>query len=1054
MSIKQLKGAIFDLDGVITQTATTHFKAWKRTFDEYLSQKQNLKEEESYRSFSKHDYLTYVDGKPRYEGVMSFLDSRGMELPYGQSSENPSHNTVCGLGNKKNQVFRELVEQQGVKIYSTSIDFIKQLKANGIKTAIASSSKNSRYILEKSGLNDLFDVQVGGLKAEEEHLKGKPHPDIFVEAAKEMGLHPSECLMAEDAVAGIQAGKNGNFSCVIAVAREDNERDLLRFGGDFVIRDFKEIRWEDIVDWYDKKLYEDQWHLTYYGFAQSEEKLRETLTTVGNGYFATRGSLESEHSYKDIHYPGTYLAGLFNKLPTVIQDKKIYNNDFVNAPNWLRIDFKIGEGTYLDVLKSKIHIYHHELDMKGAVMKRHIKFEDEFGRITTIESERFASMEDPHLALIRFSITPHNYYDSITIRSYIDGTIINNGVERYRSLSSKHLDAKDQQFKDGLLFLQVQTNQSGVDIFMHGRHQLFREGKAIKADSKTEQTLESVMQKYSFDARQNQTVSLEKIVSITSSRDQDLDDPAASGFQKAQDALTFDQEKEKHKKQWHKLWNIADIKIEGDRFAQKAIRLHTYHLIVTASPHNQKYDVGIPARGLHGEAYRGHIFWDEMFVMPFYNLHFPEISRSALLYRYRRLDAARKDARKAGYQGAMFPWQSADDGHEETQQIHFNPVSGKWDPDLSHLQRHVSLAIAVNILDYCRCSNDRQFMAKYGAEMLIEITRFWTSIATLDNDGRYHIRHVMGPDEFQEKYPDAKKGGIHDNAYTNILVSWLLNKTIHLYNSFTDNELKQIRQKTNIKEQEITLWAKIRDRLYVEFNQDGILAQFQGYFDLKELDWQQYRERYKDIRRMDRILKAENDSPNHYKVAKQADALMLFYTLSPAQVKKILKQMGYDVGDEIQFMEKNFRYYIQRTSHGSTLSYVVHAAILKYLPNGNQERSSWFQHALQSDIRDTQGGTTKEGIHTGVMAGTLIMLVESFAGLELFDHLFTLNPSFPKHWKEVQFKIKHINRIVHFHFTHQNVQITSLNKFNNHLTIRYLNQEKELKPLDSIQFNF
>lgn len=1054
MSIKQLKGAIFDLDGVITQTATTHFKAWKTIFDDYLSQNQNQEKAVSYRSFSKHDYLTYVDGKPRYEGVMSFLDSRGIELPYGQHTEKPSQKTVCGLGNRKNQVFRELIDQQGVKIYSTSIAFIKQLRAEGIQTAVASSSKNSKYILEKTGLTDLFDALVGGIKAEEKQLKGKPNPDIFVEAAGEMGLHPSECLMAEDAIAGIQAGKNGNFSCVIAVARQDNEKDLLRFGGDFVIQDFKDLHWEDIVNWYEDKLYENQWHLRYHGFAQSEEKLRETLTTVGNGYFATRGCFENEQSYKDIHYPGTYLAGLFNKVPTMIHNKKIYNTDFVNAPNWLRLDFKIGDGTYLDVLKTKIHAYHHELDMKAAVMRRYIKFEDDFGHITTLESERFASMEDPHLALMRFSLTPHNYYDNITIRSYLDGTVINNGVERYRSLSSNHLDARDQKIKDGILFLQVQTNQSKVDIFMHGRHQLFQEGKPIKADSKTEQTLEAVMQKYSFDAKQNQRVTLEKIVSITSSRDQHLVNPCASGFQKAKEALTFDQEIEKHKKQWQRLWNIADIKIKGDRFAQKAVRLHTFHLLVTSSPHNQSLDVGIPARGLHGEGYRGHIFWDEMFVMPFYNLHFPEISRSALMYRYRRLDAAREDARRAGYQGAMYPWQSAGNGHEETQQIHFNPVSGKWDPDLSHLQRHVSLAIAVNILNYCRCTNDREFMAKYGAEMLIEITRFWASIATLNKDGRYHIRHVMGPDEFQEKYPGADKGGIHDNAYTNILVSWLLNKVIHLYKSFSENELKKIKQKTNIQHQETKQWAKIRDFLYVEFNPDGILAQFHGYFDLKELNWQQYRERYQDIRRMDRILKAENDSPNHYKVAKQADTLMLFYTLSPAQVKKILKQMGYDIGDEIQFLENNFRYYIQRTSHGSTLSYVVHAAILKYLPNGNQERSSWFQQALQSDILDTQGGTTKEGIHSGVMAGTLDILLESFAGLELFDHTFTINPSFPKHWKEVKFKIKHLNRIVQFVFTHQYVQISSLNKFDNQLNIRYKNQEKELQPLGSIKFNF
>ncbi len=189
------------------------------------------------------------------------------------------------------------------------------------------------------------------------------------------------------------------------------------------------------------------------------------------------------------------------------------------------------------------------------------------------------------------------------------------------------------------------------------------------------------------------------------------------------------------------------------------------------------YDASITARGLHGEAYRGHIFWDELFILPLYNIHFPKVAKSALLYRYHRLEAARKYAKEHGYEGAMFPWQSGSDGREETQVVHLNPLTGKWGPDFSSFQRHVSLAIAYNIWQYFHTTEDMDFMKDYGAEMFLEICRFWASKAQLDDKtGRYSIKNVMGPDEFHEKYPGSEEGGLKDNTYTNIMVVWTLSK--------------------------------------------------------------------------------------------------------------------------------------------------------------------------------------------------------------------------------------------------------------------------------------
>jgi len=376
------------------------------------------------------------------------------------------------------------------------------------------------------------------------------------------------------------------------------------------------------------------------------------------------------------------------------------------------------------------------------------------------------------------------------------------------------------------------------------------------------------------------------------------------------------------------------------------------------------------------------------------------------MYRYRRLDAAREYARENGYEGAMYPWQTADDGSEETQILHFNPVAGKWGPDLSRLQRHVSIAITYNIWAYYYVTDDVEFIHEYGAEMMLDIARFWASaVQYVKKEDRYHISGVMGPDEFHEKYPDAKKGGLKDNAYTNIMVCWLLHKTVETYEHLPDAVRNKLADKLHFHEQELENWNDIVRKMSVDITDEGILSQFAGYRDLLELNWEAYREKYDNVHRFDRILKSEGDSPDRYQVTKQADVLMLFYLLAPGQVKKVLNVMGYDDNTEKELMERNYDYYIKRTSHGSTLSYVVHCAILKYLDTHKKAMWDWFQYALKSDLYDIQGGTTAEAIHCGVMAGTLDILFKSFAGVNIFKDHVQIEPNLPSQWKSLTFSI-------------------------------------------------
>ena len=233
----KIKAVILDLDGVITQTAKVHRAAWKQMFNDFFG-KQTVK----HTPLTDEDYLTYIDGKPRYEGVKSLLESRAIDLSYGQPDDNPNENTVCGLGNMKNSILLKLIEKDGVETYKESIQKIKEWRNQDLKTAVVSSSKNCRQVLEAAGISDLFDVRIDGMIANERGIKGKPEPDMFLEAAKDLGFEPDSCVVFEDAISGVQAGCKGNFALVVGVSRSDNQTALYANGADLVIKSFKEIQ--------------------------------------------------------------------------------------------------------------------------------------------------------------------------------------------------------------------------------------------------------------------------------------------------------------------------------------------------------------------------------------------------------------------------------------------------------------------------------------------------------------------------------------------------------------------------------------------------------------------------------------------------------------------------------------------------------------------------------------------------------------------------------------------------------------------------------------------
>ncbi|MFW6134728.1 MAG: glycoside hydrolase family 65 protein [Elusimicrobiota bacterium] len=750
-----------------------------------------------------------------------------------------------------------------------------------------------------------------------------------------------------------------------------------------------------------------EWSLEYFKFEPGQERLREALCTLGNGYLGTRGAV-TESSASRIHYPGTYMAGIYNKLESHISGKTITNEDLVNCPNWLPLTFKTEEKSeWIIPSVHRVVSYYRKLDLKKAVLVLNYKIKEKSGKITSVQTRRIVHMDDMHRMAIEYSVIPENYSGEIFIRTGLDGTVKNEGVERYSDLNSLHL-APDEvgQFGENNIYLTVITNQSKIKIAQASSLSINSKDEEIKPiaiDTKKEE--KAIFQEHKIKVNKKQKYTIEKNVSIYTSKDKDTVNPLESATELVKQSPDFSTLYESNKKAWSELWDIFDIKVKGHTFSQKALRLHIFHLLETASFHNTKLDVGIPARGLSGEAYRGHIFWDELFILPVYDFRIPKITQSTLLYRYRRLEQARKYAQENDYRGAMFPWQSGSTGEEETQIIHLNPKSGKWGPDHSRNQRHVSFDIAYSIWDHWKIARDFDFLINYGAEMFLSIALFGASLAYYDEkDKRYHTKGLMGPDEFHERLPGTSEAGFKDNAYTNIMIVWTLKRALDLLSILPSKRKEELIKELSISQEELKLWDNISKKMNIIINKEGIISQFDGYFRLKELNWKAYKKKYGNIQRMDRILKAEGKSPNDYKVAKQADTLMLPYLFPFSELKGIFKQLGYDFTKTM--LRKNYNYYVQRTSHGSTLSKVVHCYLSDIIGETKQSWK-WYCEVLNSDINDIQGGTTPEGIHTGVMGGSVYIAIKRYAGVNLIDGIINIEPDIPVKWKNINFKIKY-----------------------------------------------
>jgi trehalose/maltose hydrolase-like predicted phosphorylase len=796
-----------------------------------------------------------------------------------------------------------------------------------------------------------------------------------------------------------------------------------------------------------------EWKIGYDNWQPGQQPLREALCTLGNGYFATRGAAEEAKADEKVHYPGTYLAGGYNRLTSQIAGREIENEDLVNWPNWLPLSFRHPGEDWFRVEQVELISFRQELLMQKALLLRKLHFRDGQGRETRLVSRRLVHMGDPHTAALEWELTPLNWSGEIEVRSALDGQVINNGVARYRALESRHLEPlKAGAQNEETIFLLVQTTQSNLRMALAARTRLFpaKENYLVSRSSHTQEP-GYAEQRLLVRCHQQRPLFIEKTVSLFTSRDLAISEPLLEALTHISRAGNFSQLLESHQAVWRHIWNRCDLELACNNEVQPILRLHIFHLLQTVSGHIAELDVGVPARGLHGEAYRGHIFWDELFIFPFLNLRLPEITRELLLYRYRRLPEARIMAREAGYRGAMFPWQSGSNGREESQVVHLNPESGNWLPDNTHLQRHISAGIAYNVWQYYQATQDMEFMTFYGARLIFDIAQFWSTIAQLNPEtGRYEIHQVVGPDEYHTAYPGSDRPGLNNNAYTNVMAAWVMQCALQLFDIIDDSRLRELFEKLHIEKEDLVRWRTISQRMYVPFIQGtNLISQFDGYEKLEELDWDYYKNKHGEAMRLDRILEREGDDVNKYKASKQADVLMLFYLFSAEELVLLFQRLGYEFKPDS--IPDNIAFYESRTSHGSTLSKIVHSWVLAR----SDRRRSWnnFTVALKSDVEDLQGGTAQEGIHLGAMAGTVDLVQRGYHGLEIREDVLWLNPVLPEEINCAKMQLRYRSHWLSLEITHQKMKITVDNGWANEVQIGVRGEVLTFKTGDQQEFD-
>ncbi|WP_016949988.1 beta-phosphoglucomutase [Anabaena sp. PCC 7108] len=690
---------------------------------------------------------------------------------------------------------------------------------------------------------------------------------------------------------------------------------------------------------------------------------RETIFTIGNGYLGTRGSFEEGYPHA---LSATFIHGIYDDVPVVY-------TELANCPDWLPLVVIIdGERFRLD--QGEVLAYDRRLDLRQGILNRSVRWRSPKGKTIDIHFERFASLADHHVLGQHCQLTAVDFHGLIEIEASINGYPENQGFNHWVGL--------DQGKIDKGFWLHSRTRNTRIDIGIAARMTI--SGTEAKLQVNTAPGYPTVSA--TFFAEPQQTVTLEKIVTVFTSRD--VEQPVTAAQAKLLQLPDYITLRNANEQAWAEVWQHSDIVIEGDITAAFAIRYNLFQLLIAAKRDDER--VSIPAKTLSGFGYHGHVFWDtEIFILPFFTFTQPAIARNLLTYRHHTLDGARRKALHYGYQGAMFAWESAVTGDEITPRWSLPNDFYAEDVRIWCRDReiHISADITYAAWYYWQVTGDDEWMRDYGAEMILDTAIFWNSRVEFNSQAqRYEIRGVIGADEYHEL--------VNNNSFTNRMVQWHLEKAClvddWLCRQFPE-KAAELAEKLQLTTEIRTHWQEIINKIWISYNPEtGLIEQAEEFFQLDDINLADYEPRQKS---MQVILGIEKT--NKYQVLKQPDVLMLLY----------LMRESADFPYNQKILQVNWDYYAPRTdiTYGSSLGPAIHAILAADLGK-SQEAYDLFMQAAMVDLQDKRGNT-QDGIHGASAGGIWQVVVFGFGGIQFKEDVPVANPHLPPGWKRLQFKL-------------------------------------------------
>ncbi len=708
------------------------------------------------------------------------------------------------------------------------------------------------------------------------------------------------------------------------------------------------------------------WLISEDSFDPRRQHHQETIFTIGNGYLSTRGAYEE--GYPDEHR-ATFIHGVFDAVPISV-------TELANVPDWLPLTVHLN-GERFSLTSGAVESFQRTLDLRTGVLTRTVRWRSPLGDVATIVLERFASLADPHTLFIRCRVTPE-FAGTVEFRAALNGNTDNEGLAHWHWLG--------QGRRVDVLYLHNRTRQSKIEIVTAMKLAAAKGDELAREvwDAQNTPTLSLTMR-----AVPGQELIVDKFVAAFTTRDVASDRLTDAAVDRVDHVADWPRALSDNAAAWDKEWQRTDVIIEGDDEAQIALRFNLFQMLVAAPRDDGRVNIG--AKTLSGFGYRGHAFWDtEIFMLPLFTYTAPHIARNLLNYRHHLLPAAREKAAANGFEGALFPWESADTGEEVTPAWvpHFadrTKLVRIWTGDI---EIHISADIAFAAHQYWQLTGDDQWFIESGVELIVDTAKFWASRAEWDAVRNcYEYTDVIGPDEYHDH--------VDNNFFTNRMAQWNLQTALDALDWLKANapaRAADLIARLDLTEARLANWRAVIDKMHLPVQPSGLIEQFEGYFQRKEVDLAALEPRTQSIQVIFGI-----EGTNETQVLKQPDVLMLLYLLR-----------DHYSDDAVRV---NYDYYNVRTDHtyGSSLGPSIQT-IMACNVGKPDEAYEHFIRAVRADLRDVRGNAG-DGIHAASAAGTWQAVVFGFGGLRVTPQGWLTRPRLPKHWKRLAFKFYHRGKL-------------------------------------------